>query len=123
MLLKRAVPLPEDDPTSIGNLAIERGYITSQDLLEAVMVQQKRLPLGEILVEMGKLTKDQLRDLIFEQQVRRGEITDKNQIIEFERQKMHRQLGKVREGFQEVRRELKKLSASVLYTASHSLKE
>lgn len=124
-LLSRLTPKPEpkkpvspdSDPNSIGNLAVERGFITKTDLSGAVAVQQRRLPLGEILVEMGKLTKIQLEELLFEQRVRRGEIKDKQAIYRYERRRLEYRLSQVRDGFKEASTDLKNLTDHILNIA------
>lgn len=111
--LKAVTRVPEADPSSIGNLAIELGYITEDELRQAVQVQQQRLPLGRILVEMGKLTEAQLSDLLFEQRVRRGEIRDKAVIVQHRREKMRRTMAQLKAGFKEVGDETKRLTDSL----------
>jgi hypothetical protein len=119
--VKTVPPAPESDPSSIGNLAIELGYITTDELRAAVNVQQQRLPLGRILVEMGKLTEEQLDDLLFEQKVRRGEIKDKEAIMQYQRLKMRRKMVQLKDGFKEMGASTKRLTDSLFGTA-HSLK-
>lgn len=113
--------VPEADPSSIGNLAIELGYITMDELRAAVKVQQQRLPLGRILVEMGKLTEEQLEDLLFEQQVRRGEIRDRTAITQYQRKKMRRKMTQIKDGFKEMRVDTKRLTDS-LFGATQAMK-
>jgi ASC-1-like (ASCH) protein len=108
---------PERDPWSIGNLALKRGYITQDDLSEAVRIQKERLPLGEILMEMGKLTKDQLDELLFEQKVLRGEISKGDQ-IKFERKKLKHQLEALTSNFKEVRSQAQEMGAHAVKFAS-----
>jgi dephospho-CoA kinase len=60
---------PHSDPTWIGSLAIKRGWATPDDVRRAVEKQEKITPLGEILVEDGVLTREQLDELLFEQAV------------------------------------------------------
>lgn len=112
---------PEDDASSIGNLAIELGFITKEDLLAAILVQQTRLPLGEILIEMGKLNEDQLSELLFEQRVRRGEVKNEQQILEHQQKRKRRRLKQVQRGFREVREDSQKLADS-LYDLVDSVK-
>lgn len=113
--------VPETDPSSIGNLAIELGYITLDELRVAVRVQQQRLPLGRILVDMGKLTEEQLDDLLFEQQVRRGEIKDKTVITQRQRAKMRRKMTQIKDGFKEMGAETKRFT-DTLFGVAHSMK-
>lgn len=115
---QRAIPNgPSSDPNSIGNMAVEKGYITSSDLDAAVRIQQERLPLGRILVDMGKITDDELSDLLFEQKVRRGEIRDVEVITQHERLKMHRKIREVRSGLKEIKEDAKR-AAATFFTAT-----
>jgi hypothetical protein len=68
---------PYHDPTSIGNLAVQKGYATRAQVLTALKRQEERLPLGEILVEQGILTVGQLEDLLMEQEIMRRRMTAK----------------------------------------------
>lgn len=70
-------PDPYHDPTSIGNLAVQKGYATRAQVLTALKSQEERLPLGEILVEQGILTAGQLEDLLMEQEIMRQGMTAK----------------------------------------------
>lgn len=115
--MKATVYVPESDPSSIGNLAVELGYITMDELRTAVKMQQQRLPLGRILMEMGKLTEEQLEDLLFEQRVRRGEIKDKDLIRQHQRSKMRHKMTQIKDGFREMRAETKRLTDSLFNTA------
>ena len=63
---------PFHDPLSIGNLAISKGYATPDDVRSALKKQEQRLPLGEILVEDGILTRLQLEELLHEQRLMRA---------------------------------------------------
>lgn len=58
---------PFDDPLSIGNLAISRGFATPEQVRLALKKQERRQPLGEILVEDQVLTRLQLEELLHEQ--------------------------------------------------------
>jgi len=62
---------PYRDPTSIGNLAIAKGYATPAQVATAIQRQEERLPLGAILVEQGVLTELQLDELLIEQEIER----------------------------------------------------
>jgi hypothetical protein len=78
---------PFTDPTSFGNIALEKGYIQREDLLAAVDQQSRRAPLGEILVEMGKLTPLQLEDVLIEQARRRCPNDDQQAEVELQYQR------------------------------------
>lgn len=68
---------PRQDPLSIGNLAIQKGYATQEQVQSAVKKQEARLPIGEILIEDGVLTSAQLEELLIEQEVLRSHLDDK----------------------------------------------
>lgn len=69
-----------DDPNSLGSLAVKHGYISRDDLESALKLQGERLKLGEVLVTMKKLTPDQLKELLLEQDVLRGKKDTQTQI-------------------------------------------
>lgn len=68
---------PYKDPTSIGNLAIAKGYATAEQVDLALRKQEERQPLGAILVEQGVLSEPQLSELLVEQEVRRRGLSPK----------------------------------------------
>lgn len=92
---------PHNDPWSIGNLALSREYITRADLDAALKVQQQMSKIGTILVDMGKMTQEQLDELLMDQAIHRGDITDLNKIRKFERSKYRRRMDSLRETFSE----------------------
>lgn len=106
----------ERDPYSLGNLALERGYITKDDLEAALKIQKERLQIGQLLVEMKKLTEDQLEELLLEQKILRGEVKDKNVLIQFERRKKKGRLIAMRQKFAEARVEAEGVTASITTT-------
>ena len=61
-------PDPYTDPLSLGNIAIRMGYATREQVESAVRIQQKRLPIGRILVEENVLTEAQLAEILVEQE-------------------------------------------------------
>jgi len=65
---------PYRDPTSIGNLAILKGYATPEQVATALKKQEERLPIGKILVEQGVLTDVQLDELLIEQKIKRRKL-------------------------------------------------
>ena len=66
----------ESDPTSLGRILIARGYVTPEIVQSAVRKQLVATPpLGEILIEMGAITEDQLEDALYEQRKARGETS------------------------------------------------
>jgi hypothetical protein len=68
---------PYKDPTSIGNLAIAKGYATREQVADALRKQEERLPLGKILLEQGVLTEPQLDELLIEQEIKRKKLKPK----------------------------------------------
>jgi hypothetical protein len=64
---------PYRDPTSIGNLAILKGYATPEQVAVALR-RQERLPIGKILIEQGVLTEAQLEELLIEQEIKRRKL-------------------------------------------------
>lgn len=84
-----------EDPYALGNLAVELGYISPSTLEEALKIQKERL--GDILVEMKALSREQLVELLFEQKIRRGGVPH-GEVIAFESRKRRsrvRELGSV----------------------------
>ncbi len=62
--------MPEDKDTLFGRLAVERGYVAQEQLDEAREAQERgaeamgvRMPIAQILVSKGLLTKDQAQGL------------------------------------------------------------
>lgn len=96
----RSVPCPEEDPNSIGNLAVELRFITEETLKKAIRTQKERMRLGEILLDMKVITSDQLAELLFEQRLRRGEAS-REEIRKFERIRQQRGLRSLTTHFQE----------------------
>jgi hypothetical protein len=92
---------PYKDPTSIGNLAITKGYATRVQVLNALRKQEVRLPLGEILVEDGVLTIGQLEELIMEQEMLRRKMT-KRQVLRYMHEKKHEKMHEVSTNLHEV---------------------
>jgi membrane protein involved in colicin uptake len=66
---------PHRDPTSIGNLAIQKGYATQDQVSVALKKQEERQPLGRILVEQLVLTNAQLEELLMDQEVLRKKLS------------------------------------------------
>lgn len=65
---------PKEDATSIGNILLEMGVITEDELREAAEVQKKSpgILLGAHLVRMGVLSEYDLEKAIAHQEMRRG---------------------------------------------------
>lgn len=62
-----------DDPASLGNILIQLGLITREQLDLALQKQAQAAPLGEILVGMGSITQSQLEWALVQQSLARGE--------------------------------------------------
>jgi hypothetical protein len=78
---------PFTDPDSFGNIAIEKNYLTKEQLQNAVQRQQERLPLGEVLVQMGLLDDLQKDEILIEQRRRRSFFRTSLAQAELDRQK------------------------------------
>lgn len=68
---------PRRDPLSIGNLAISKGYATQEQVQQALEKQERRMPIGEILVEDKVLTHAQLEELLLEQEIAKKKLSPK----------------------------------------------
>lgn len=71
---------PQEDSTSIGNLALSKKLISKEQLTHALSEQEETFPLGQVLVAQRMITQDQLKDLLLEQKIKRnryssGELT------------------------------------------------
>lgn len=109
-----AAPAAESpNPISIGKLAVERGYITADDLTEALQVQRERTKLGQILVGLGKLSEEQLECLLLEQRIRKGETVSVDEMRRHERKKLRRRIGAVTGVFKGMGDEARDLASSV----------
>jgi serine/threonine-protein kinase len=70
--------LPENEEVLLGQLAVKRGFISREELEEALAAQErlkaegKTKQLGEILTELGLLTEKQAQKLLTEQRERAG---------------------------------------------------
>ena len=83
-MLKQA----RQDPTSLGNILVKKGYLTKDQLETAVTQQMRETPhLGEVLIRLGFITQQQCEDALFEQKVLRGEISDRDLL----KHRMHQQ--------------------------------
>ena len=92
---------PRQDPMSIGNLAISRGYATQDQISHALKKQEERLPLGEILVENGVLTHGQLEELLLEQEISRNRLSPVK-AARLVRKRRREKMSEVTQGFKEV---------------------
>lgn len=102
------------DPSSLGNLAIERGIISQEDLDRALDVQRQQVPkLGEVMIQIGMVTEEQRDDLLFEQRRRRGQKIATEELLAHERRKMRRRLEGLKAGFQEATEQAKAFATDV----------
>jgi hypothetical protein len=69
------------DQTSLGNILIRRGFVTPEQVKAAIERQLMAAPpLGEILIEMGAIDRDQLEEALYEQRRSRGETTGQEEV-------------------------------------------
>ena len=76
---------PGCDPTSLGNLLLEKGLVTPKQLSEAVHFQQNNadLLLGEALVRLGVITREVLEATLAQQEmVRKGASRQSNDQVQ-----------------------------------------
>ncbi|MHA1573297.1 MAG: hypothetical protein ACTSX8_04830 [Alphaproteobacteria bacterium] len=99
------------DPLSFGNLAIELGFITPQDLREALAAQDQRL--GEVLIQINKITADQRDALVLEQRHRRGEKLKQDEIRKLERYKFRRGMSALTDGFKEAATDARGMASAI----------
>lgn len=62
----------EADQTSIGNILVRLKLCKPADVEVAIEVQRTRIPLGEILVSQGRITRGELESALLEQRIARG---------------------------------------------------
>jgi len=67
---------PEEDPTSIGNVLIEMGLCKQVDVDSALQLLQEK-KMGEALLDLGKISSDQLNLALAKQKALRGELGHK----------------------------------------------
>lgn len=90
------------DPSSFGNLAISRGWISPEDLEQALEVQRQQVPkLGQIMIDIGMLSEEQRDELLLEQRRARGQKIPTEELLTHERRKMRRRLEGLKAGFRE----------------------
>lgn len=77
----------QEDETSIGNILVDMGYVTSDQLNQAIEVQKMQAPVGEILVRMGAITREQLEEALMIQKVNRGEASTREEAQLYRTQK------------------------------------
>lgn len=76
------------DPDSFIAILVERQYVTSADLEEALRRQEMAKPVGDILVDMGVLTEFQKEEIIVEIARRHG--APSKHVVELELQRQSR---------------------------------
>lgn len=101
------------DSTSIGNLAVAKGWISKEDLEKALLVQREKLRLGEIFVDLKLLTEEQRDELLFEQRRRRGYKIPIEELRAFEREKLQRRLEGLKAGFREASKHAKNFACEI----------
>jgi two-component system chemotaxis sensor kinase CheA len=69
------ISLMNQDTNLFGNLLIEEGIVSANDIDEALTKQKK---LGEILIEQGKVTKEQIGGVLEKQATRKAESVKKS---------------------------------------------
>ena len=108
-LFKRQRATDEDferagaDETSLGNILVELGFISKEQLQEAIAVQRTRVPeIGGILVELGFITQEQLEEALLKQRILRGKAKPR-EVTDFERAKRKRASASFMESAQQTR--------------------
>jgi len=90
------------DAASLGNILIRKSYTTQERIDAAVRRQLEAAPpMGEILVEMGAITREQLEDALVEQKILRKEVSDET-ACEYRMAQNARQVEAIKEGFLQV---------------------
>jgi len=82
---RRIVRGPED-PDNFGNVAVDLGYVTNEDVKKAVEHQKQRLPIGEILVLLGYMSEWERDQVLLEQDMRRAANNAERASVELRRQ-------------------------------------
>ena len=90
------------DQTSLGNILIRRGLVTSEQIARAIQRQLMAMPpLGEILIEMGAIDREQLEEALYEQRKTRGETTHRED-VHYQLERQARSMQQVSEGLNEI---------------------
>ncbi len=124
-LFNRSNEVPADiDPNSIGNMAIEKGWVTRAVLSEALRMQKKLLgedtgpiehsrwlQIGHILVDAGYITDEQRDELVMEQRIRKGEKISYEEMRCYEKRKLRRRINGVSERVKEAGTEARNFAA------------
>ena len=75
------------DKTSLGNILIAMGFITSDQLEKAIAIQLQKVALGEILVQAETITRKQLAEALMQQRIDRGEASVREELTYYRRRK------------------------------------
>ena len=86
----------KEDDTSLGNILLEKGYVSTETLEEAIKIQKSQSLLGRILVGMGAITEEQLEDVLLEQKIRRKKARARD-VIKSNSKRHRRLIGEVQE--------------------------
>jgi phage terminase Nu1 subunit (DNA packaging protein) len=118
MLKNNGKTLYKEDSLLLGTMAVERGYVTREDVEEVLAMQQAKL--GTLLVREKKLTQEQLDDLLLEQAIMRGDVTDTETLRKFERQKFRRGIAAVKNTLSEASAQCKSFNADLIAIRANS---
>lgn len=73
------------EDTSLGNVLLDLGHISRDDLKQALEIQKSKAPrIGEILIELELATEDQVYEAVLKQKMLRGKASDR-EITDFHR--------------------------------------
>lgn len=101
------------DGTSLGNILLELGYVTEEDLEEAIRIQKSQSMLGSILVDQMKaITMSQLEEALLEQKIRRNKA-NLREITKFQAVKQNQLVTEVAEGFRNLATKFDQVSFKV----------
>jgi len=86
---KDVAKMAKNDPSSLGNILLEKDKISEEELSKAVDHQTSQRLLGEILKEVtsGRLTDDDIHDACMEQKIRRNQCSFKEESDYYRRRK------------------------------------
>lgn len=77
-----------EDKNSLGNILLDLGYISSDDLEKAIRIQRSQMKLGQILVrELEVLTEEQLEEALVEQRIRQGKARHRETAAHYSQKK------------------------------------
>lgn len=83
---------PTDDPTSIGNILTAAGIVSTMCIVEALNFQKDNADvlMGEVLVHLGKLTREQLEAVVTQQKaLRTNKPRDARALVELATKRTH----------------------------------